>query len=52
MKDELISELKKSEIEPNYDKLISDLKNIGIVPAQTIMTLIKDFDFEYTDAKN
>ncbi len=52
LKSELISELKKSDIEIDFDKLISDLKNIGIVPAQTIMVLIKDFGFEYSDAKN
>jgi len=52
LKDELVSDLKKSGVETDFDKLISDLKIIGIEPAQTIMTLIKDFDFEYSNAKN
>ena len=52
LKSELISELKKSDIEIDFDKLILDLKKIGIVPAKTIMILIKDFGFEYSDAKN
>ncbi|WP_299444177.1 hypothetical protein [uncultured Aquimarina sp.] len=51
LKIELISELKKSLEKADIDKLISDLKTIGISPMQSIMVLIKDFDFEYSEAK-
>ncbi|MCL9806541.1 hypothetical protein NAT51_13480 [Flavobacterium amniphilum] len=52
LKNELISQLKSSGEKINYDKLISDLKLIGISPMQTILTLINDFGFEHKDAKN
>ncbi|MDO5968454.1 hypothetical protein Q4Q35_01410 [Flavivirga aquimarina] len=48
----MISINKELSDRTGFDKLISDLKVIGISPMQTIMTLIKDFDFEYSDAKN
>lgn len=52
LKEELIQKLKSSDEIIDFDKLISDLKTIGISPTQTILTLIKDFGFEHTDAKN
>ena len=52
LKKELISELKKSSEKTDINKLIFDLKTIGISPMQSIMTLIKDFDYEYSEAKN
>lgn len=52
LKNELVLELKKSQQETNFDELISNLKTIGISPMQSIMTLIKDFDFEYSKAKD
>ena len=52
LKDEIISEQKKSTDKPDIGKIISDLKIIGISPMHTILTLIKDFGFEHRDAKN
>uniref|UniRef100_UPI00404B1B79 hypothetical protein n=1 Tax=Gelidibacter sp. TaxID=2018083 RepID=UPI00404B1B79 len=52
LKEELIRNLKSSDEKIDSDKLISDLKAIGISPTQTILTLIKDFGFEHIDAKN
>ncbi|MBW1296355.1 hypothetical protein [Aquimarina litoralis] len=52
LKNELVLELKKSQQETNFDELISNLKAMGISPMQSIMTLIKDFDFEYSKAKD
>ncbi|WP_438423883.1 hypothetical protein [Aquimarina macrocephali] len=52
LKNELVLELKKSQLETNFDELISNLKTMGISPMQSIMTLIKDFDFEYSKAKD
>jgi len=52
LKKELISELKKNQKRTNINKLISNLKAIGISPMQSIITLIKDFNFEYSEAKN
>lgn len=52
LKNELISNLKRTKENVNFDRLISDLKLIGISPMQTILTLIKDFEFEHRDAKN
>ncbi|WP_298512675.1 hypothetical protein [uncultured Kordia sp.] len=52
LKNELIHKLKNSEEEIDFDKLISDLKRIGISPIVTIFILVKDFGFEYSDAKN
>ena len=52
LKEELIRNLKSSVEKIDSDKLISDLKAIGISPTQTILTLIKDFGFEHRDAKN
>jgi len=52
LKNELVLELKKSQQETNFDELISNLKTMGISPMQSIMTLIKGFDFEYSKAKD
>ena len=51
LKEELVAELKSSNTKTDFDKLISDLKSIGISPMFTILTLIKDFGFEYREAK-
>ncbi|WP_405207119.1 hypothetical protein [Aquimarina sp. LLG6339-5] len=51
LKDELISELKETS-NPKIEKVISDLKTIGISPMQTIRTLIIDFGIGHRDAKN
>ncbi len=52
LKEELIRDLKNSDEKIDFDKLISDLKAIGISPAQTILVLIKKFGFEQSDARN
>jgi hypothetical protein len=52
LKDELVAKLKKSEEHADIDKLIVDLKIIGISPMHSILTLVKDFGFEHRDAKN
>lgn len=52
MKNELISEFKESSEKMNIDKRIPDLKVIGFSPTQLILILIKDFGFDYSDAKN
>ncbi|SNR45703.1 hypothetical protein SAMN06265376_1011060 [Dokdonia pacifica] len=52
LKNELISELKKSSEALDVDKLISELKVIGISAGKSIVVLLKDFDFEYSEAKN
>ena len=52
LKKELIRNLKNSDEKIDSYKLISDFKAIGISPTQTILTLIKDFGFEYQEAKN
>ena len=52
LKNELISVLKASSDTLDIDKLISDLKCIGISPAKSITALIKNFGFEYSEAKN
>jgi len=52
LKNELVSKLKRTKENIDFDRLISDLKLIGISPMQTILTLIKDFEFEHRDAKN
>lgn len=52
LKDELITKLKKSDEQVDVDKLIVDLKRIGISSAYSIMTLVKDFGFDYKEAKN
>ncbi len=52
LKDELVTELKKSKENADIDKLIMDLKLIGISPMHSILTLVKDFRLEYQEAKN
>ncbi|CAL2082956.1 hypothetical protein LNI98_12225 [Tenacibaculum dicentrarchi] len=52
LKEELINKLKKGEEEADIDKLIVDLKLIGISPMHSILTLIKDFGFNHKEAKN
>ena len=45
LKNELTNKLQGSEKKIDFDKLISDLKVIGISPMHTILTLIKKFKF-------
>ncbi|MCJ8292696.1 MAG: hypothetical protein MJK07_23220 [Flavobacteriales bacterium] len=52
LKNELICVLKKSSKKIDFDILIVGLKNIGISPMQSIISLVKEFDFDYSDAKN
>lgn len=52
LKDELVAKLKKTEKPDDIEKMIVDLKLIGISPMDSILTLIKDFGFEHRDAKN
>lgn len=52
LKNELVTKLKRAEDMTDFDKLISDLKLIGISPMHTILTLIQDFGFKHRDAKN
>lgn len=52
LKDELVAELKKSEEHTDIEKLITDLKLIGISPMDSILTLVKDFEFDYKEAKD
>ena len=52
LKDELVAKLNKSEENTDIDKLIVDLKLIGISPMHSILTLVKDFGFDHKEAKN
>ncbi len=52
LKNELVTQLKRSLEKADIARLVSDLKLIGISPMQTIITLVQDFQFEYRDARN
>ena len=52
LKYELVTKLKKSKQHADFDKLIKDLKLIGISPMHSILTLVKDFGFDYKEAKD
>ena len=52
LKSELVVKLKKSNQQADIDKLIKDLKLIGISPMHSILTLVKDFGFDYKEAKD
>ena len=52
LKYELVAKLKKSKQHADFDKLIKDLKLIGFSPMHSILTLVKDFGFDYKEAKD
>ena len=52
LKDELVAKLKESEENVDIEKLIVDLKLIGISPMYSILTLVKGFGFDHKEARN
>ncbi len=52
LKNELVSQVKGSKEKTDIDRLILDLKYIGVSTAQKMYTLIQDFDFTLKDAKD